>query len=351
MEISIDRHCRICLKESEELKHIIGYEFNSIPALEVIKKVCWKSQFHFHENWPEKWVEGKSFSDRFQGVFCFRICTECIEILRLAQNLNEMLPILNHELIVKEEKIDDETKFKLEQEDYEILEDYQVNVKCDEEEIIEPEIDINDYGDEDEDESSDDKDSRKKKKDNGKKHQCPTCLKMFEKPSKLARHVKTHDVNKKPFACEVKGCFQRFLTDASLKRHAILHSGMTIKVHEDKTFECVVCRKRFQVQEALASHMRTHKDVMDQLEFPCPLCNEVFKKLNDLTRHSRKHPENKSHKCLICSKMFSQGSHLIDHLNRHNNLRPHVCHICNKAFQQSSTLKDHLRTHTSEKRE
>lgn len=158
-----------------------------------------------------------------------------------------------------------------------------------------------------------------------------TCLKLFEKPSKLVRHEQTHDVNKKPFACEELGCFQRFLTDASLKRHAILHSGMTIKVQEEKTYECVVCSKQFQMQEALASHMRTHKDVMSQLEFPCSLCDQVFKKLNDLTRHSRKHPENKSHKCLICSKMFSQGSHLIDHLNRHNNLRPHVCHVCNKG--------------------
>lgn len=77
--------------------------------------------------------------------------------------------------------------------------------------------------------------------------------------------------------------------------------------------------------------MRVHKDVLNQLEFPCTLCDQVFKKLNDLTRHRRKHPENKSHQCTICSKMFSQGSHLIDHLNRHNNLRPHVCHICNKG--------------------
>lgn len=186
--------------------------------------------------------------------------------------------------------------------------------------------------DESADSSDEDKPTAKEKtRKVGKKHQCKTCLKLFEKPSKLMRHEQTHDVNKKPFACEEPGCFQRFLTDASLKRHAILHSGMTIKVQEEKTYECVVCSKQFQMQEALASHMRTHKDVMAQLEFPCSLCDQVFKKLNDLTRHSRKHPENKSHKCLICSKMFSQGSHLIDHLNRHNNLRPHVCHVCNKG--------------------
>lgn len=276
---------------------------------------------------------------------------ECIDTLTSAYKLNEIsvesemqlkhLIPTSCETIVKEEKIesdDDQTKFKLEQGDYEMAEEYNVDVKCDQD-IIEPEIDMNDI----DEESSDEKESlaskRKKKKAPPKKHQCPVCLKMFEKPSKLARHVQTHDVNKKPFACEVIGCFQRFLTDASLKRHAILHSGMTIKVHEEKTYECIVCLKEFQVQEALASHMRTHKDVMDQLEFPCPLCNEVFKKLNDLTRHSRKHPENKSHKCLICSKMFSQGSHLIDHLNRHNNLRPHVCHVCNKAFQVRLTIQ------------
>ncbi|CRL04767.1 CLUMA_CG017827, isoform A [Clunio marinus] len=336
MDLKVEKICRICLSESEELESIFKYEFQAVPIINILRKVCYSLRMVPQEN------------DNLPSS----LCPECLEILCRAHKLNNvsvdsdsrLRKFLQPQTSIKEETIDFTTQdgdspLKLETNEFE-LSDCKQNV----EEItfgeIETEININ--------EDSEEKDSSKIKK-TPKRHQCSTCLRFFEKPSKLLRHLQTHDVNKKPFACEQPGCFQRFLTDASLKRHAILHSGMTIKVQDEKTYECVVCSKPFKVQEALASHMRTHKDIMDKLEFPCNLCDKVFKKLNDLTRHSRKHPENKSHKCLICSKMFSQGSHLIDHLNRHKNLRPHVCNICNKAFQQSSTLKDHLRTHTSEK--
>lgn len=326
MDIKVDNVCRICLNDSAELEPIFEYEFEDVPIVEILTKICTDIQFKPNEN------------DRLPK----NICENCIEILCRAHKLNETCLkseqqfqlLLNTSAFIKVEvdlkpkiEIEDEEDFEVQEHDEEDLDE----VKCDGN--IEADADMEEESlDED---KSDDKHPIKIRKV-AKKHQCLTCLKYFEKPSKLRRHSMTHDVNKKPFACEHSGCFQRFITNASLKRHAILHSGMTIRVCEDKTFECVVCLKVFQVQEALASHMRTHKD--DQLEFPCNLCDKVFKKLNDLTRHSRKHPENKSHKCLICSKMFSQGSHLIDHLNRHNNLRPHVCHVCNKGKSSKSQI-------------
>lgn len=342
MEINVDKVCRLCSRDSMNLEPIFGFEFETVPIVNILIKVCHQLRFPPHEN------------DDFPGS----LCSDCIEVLCQAHKLNEvsikseeMFSQLLHgrsESFVKIEKIDYvDSKMKTEPADpaaddldYPVIEAlYEAKSEASVEDI---EVD-NEC-----EESSDEKESKKKaKRVATKKHQCPTCLKFFEKPSKLNRHLQTHDVNKKPYACEFAGCFQRFLTDASLKRHAILHSGMTVKVQEERTHQCIVCSKEFPLQEALASHMRKHKD--DKIEYPCSLCDQVFKKLNDLTRHSRKHPENKSHKCLICSKMFSQGSHLIDHLNRHNNLRPFSCHVCNKSFQQSSTLKDHLRTHTLEK--
>lgn len=168
---------------------------------------------------------------------------------------------------MKQEQIDcceNESKFKVEEEDFNYQEANETSLTDD----------ITKFDPDNETaESSSESDSgsrpvAKKKKRVTKNHECPTCSKLFEKPSKLARHVQTHDVNKKPYACEFPKCFQRFATDASLKRHGILHSGMTIKVQEEKIHACIVCNKQFQVQEALASHMRSHKDVLEKLEFP-----------------------------------------------------------------------------------
>lgn len=315
MDLRVDKVCRVCLKESEELEAIFDYTFEDVPIVEILTKICYDIRLKPEEN------------DYLPNNLCF----DCIEVLCKAHKLNETCVQSEQQFrqlfqntqtfFIKEEKSDSVLlKPKLEIIEHDIDGDCLDEAKVDEYQEVNLELD---------EETLEDTKNLNENRKIAKKHQCPTCLKLFEKPSKLNRHIQTHDVNKKPFACEFSGCFQRFMTDASLKRHAILHSGMTIKISEDKNFDCVVCFKVFQVQEALASHMRTHKD--DQIEFPCNLCDKVFKKLNDLTRHSRKHPENKSHKCLICFKMFSQGSHLIDHLNRHNNLRPHVCHVCDKG--------------------
>ena len=303
MENEADSSCRICLKVSQELEPISEYEIEEVPVLEVMRKVLYSLGSN-----------SLIFSQSFDAALPNQLCLDCISVLASVHALNEVCQASESHLktLIKEELLDFSGNIKVEDE----FEATEVEILFEQEtEMIKEEDGTED----------------KRKKPASKRHQCPTCLKLFEKPSKLERHLKTHDVNKKPFACDELGCFQRFLTDASLKRHAILHSGMTLKVQEEKTYECMVCLKEFHVQEALASHIRTHKDIMDKMEFSCNLCDKVFKKLNELTRHRRRHPENKSHQCLICSKMFSQGSHLIDHLNRHNNLRPHVCEVCNKG--------------------
>lgn len=336
MDFEVEKVCRVCLKVSEELEPIFGFYFDNVPIIDILKKVCYDISF---------------IPKSSETQLPTNLCLECIETLCKAYELNKtcsnseihlkQLFLIPYDSFVKIENLDD-LSVKHEEIVIEVDHDIDNHSEIRDEETadeIEPAKEIEESSDVDEEDEQ-----SKKRRVVMKNHQCSICLKLFEKPSKLARHLKTHDVNKKPFACEEPGCFQRFLTDASLKRHAILHSGMTVKLFEDKTYECVVCMKVFPVQEALASHMRSHKDD-DKLEFTCKICDKVFKKLNDLTRHSRKHPENKSHKCLICSKMFSQGSHLIDHLNRHNNLRPHVCHVCNKGkslFIRIQTKYQHL---------
>lgn len=80
--------------------------------------------------------------------------------------------------------------------------------------------------------------------------------------------MNVHNADSKPFECTK--CSQRFITEASLMRHEIMHSDLvesiTVDNNKEKKHFCMICQKEFQSQESVASHIRTHKDEMKTLE-------------------------------------------------------------------------------------
>ena len=66
-------------------------------------------------------------------------------------------------------------------------------------------------------------------------HECGVCEKMFDSPSKLAEHMRTH-TKEKPYECDV--CEKRFTTSGSLKNHMRIHTN-------EKPYECDVCEESF----------------------------------------------------------------------------------------------------------
>ena len=317
--------CRICLKECPNLKSVFNFE-EEVMIKDLIAKILPMIDFN-----------NSKFSQKVCAD-CLIILVSAFKLIETSNNTEKTLSLMFEELEIKlepkKEWESEETEIFLEDVD-EIVDD-DIDDKLFEQMVIEPDVEIDE--------------TTPKKPKRPKPHVCPICFKAFEKPSKLLRHSVVHDESRKPFACEVLNCHQRFATEGSLIRHGIMHSDLVEQaehINPDKKHICVVCKKEFPNQESLASHFKIHKE--ESLEFPCSLCSKVFFKLNQLTRHARTHPENKTHKCNICQKLFAQGSHLIDHLNRHKGVRPHVCNVCNKAFQQSSTLKDHMRTHSDDK--
>ncbi|PRD23578.1 UNVERIFIED_CONTAM: zinc finger protein [Trichonephila clavipes] len=83
--------------------------------------------------------------------------------------------------------------------------------------------------------------------------------------------------------------------------------------------------------------------------FVCEICNKVFSRRYDVTKHQLFHTTENRYICEICKKAFSGKSDLKKHARFHTNEKPYVCDICKRAFCQSTGLRQHLRIHTKEK--
>jgi stress-induced morphogen len=99
-------------------------------------------------------------------------------------------------------------------------------------------------------------------KDHRRIQQCSHCIKSFDRPSLLIRHIRTH-TGEKPYICDV--CSKAFSTSSSLNTHRRIHSG-------EKPHRCEICQKCFTASSNLYYHRMTHNKVCIQFYF-------YFKKL------------------------------------------------------------------------
>lgn len=40
MDFDVEKLCRLCLKMSEDLEFIFGYEVDGLPVINIVKRVC-----------------------------------------------------------------------------------------------------------------------------------------------------------------------------------------------------------------------------------------------------------------------------------------------------------------------
>lgn len=130
-------------------------------------------------------------------------------------------------------------------------------------------------------------------------------------------------------------CTKRFVRNAELQRHVLIHTGQ-------RPFVCSVCGRGFRVVYQLQSHMRTHTG--EKTCF-CHICNKGFSTKSLLNEHMRIHTGDKPYRCPVCNRGFTQRGNVTAHIRTHTGEKPFRCHLCNRCFTQKSTLDKHVETH------
>ena len=145
------------------------------------------------------------------------------------------------------------------------------------------------------------------------------CEKVFELPSRLAAHARTH-TGERPYPCRWPSCCWSFRTASKLRRHERTHKN-------DRKYVCSICSKGYFRPEHLKSHMLAiHNPSGSPERFVCPLnkCGKKFSARSTLYVHMKKHA-GEQRLGDICSSLFRC-----------------VIESCDKKFYDRNELRKHV---------
>ncbi|XP_076231485.1 uncharacterized protein LOC143177462 [Calliopsis andreniformis] len=174
-----------------------------------------------------------------------------------------------------------------------------------------------------------------------KRHKCTYdgCDAVFNRPSRLARHIRLH-TGEKSYKCNHAGCDKAYTNSSHLKRHMETHSL------RKKTYKCSVCQLFLSNQDNLKRHYKNKHSNNSKLT--CKECNETFAKKYQLATHMSKHT-GELHKCDKCNKSFVHIRTFKKHKAAHevrNKSYPCTVPECNEVFEKWLQLCAHMETHT-----
>ncbi|XP_043217635.1 ras-responsive element-binding protein 1-like isoform X2 [Amphibalanus amphitrite] len=79
-------------------------------------------------------------------------------------------------------------------------------------------------------------------------------------------------------------------------------------------------------------------------EFPCRLCNQIFRNLRGMKGHVRDHFEKKPpYHCNVCTLFYPDKAALGRHMKIHTGERPYECRRCNFAFTTKANCERHMK--------
>lgn len=133
----------------------------------------------------------------------------------------------------------------------------------------------------------------------------------------------------KQWQCDV--CRKCFTTKYFLKKHKRLHTGET-------PYACTQCNKTFTFQQSYHKHLLYHND---EKPHTCTYCGRAFKELSTLHNHQRIHTGEKPFSCETCGKCFRQRVSYLVHRRIHTGVMPYKCTACEKSFRYKVSQRTH----------
>lgn len=170
--------------------------------------------------------------------------------------------------------------------------------------------------------------------------ECPTCKKSFKRRCDVQNHCEAvHSELKTYVKCPVCETIvlEKGLHSHVLNRHS--EKGMA------RPYVCTICGKAERYEKNLKRHIDSVHEPKDRgIIYPCPDCDEKFYRRRDLTAHSFEHFQGRVHICLTCGNKYKTRKELTNHEYSHR-LVEFPCPICSQVFQTKSGRSKHLKKH------
>ncbi|XP_050310522.1 zinc finger protein ZFP2-like [Anthonomus grandis grandis] len=173
---------------------------------------------------------------------------------------------------------------------------------------------------------------------------CDQCSRAFTEENYLNNHLRSHlPEEQKPHQCSI--CKKRFFHPSMLQKHILRHNN-------ERPYVCQICNKGCFAENSLVKHMKIHEKKKGDprlLKHICDYCKTEFPSAELLSVHIKQHTGDKPYVCNICGKCFPQRFNLELHVRTHTGERPFTCEVCKKGYVSKASLKIHMRTHTNER--